>query len=106
MGEGWYYDFKHTHFDAYSPPDFYARVRLYKESLAHLIALIYGYFGIHIIFYRFFFSKYLLYAFSHCRGLVTIIFSEVPSNLDAEMVFCCLGLMQSKYADRYCWCPC
>ncbi|KAL6581218.1 1-phosphatidylinositol phosphodiesterase [Orobanche minor] len=26
MGEGWYYDFKHTHFDAYSPPDFYARV--------------------------------------------------------------------------------
>jgi phosphatidylinositol phospholipase C delta len=26
MGEGWYYDFRHTHFDAYSPPDFYARV--------------------------------------------------------------------------------
>ncbi|GJW34747.1 phosphoinositide phospholipase C 2-like protein, partial [Tanacetum coccineum] len=26
MGEGWYYDFKHTHFDAYSPPDFYVRV--------------------------------------------------------------------------------
>lgn len=26
MGEGWYYDFKHTHFDTYSPPDFYARV--------------------------------------------------------------------------------
>lgn len=26
MGEGWYYDFKHTHFDKYSPPDFYARV--------------------------------------------------------------------------------
>ncbi|OMO50110.1 C2 calcium-dependent membrane targeting [Corchorus capsularis] len=26
MGEGWHYDFKHTHFDAYSPPDFYARV--------------------------------------------------------------------------------
>ncbi|KAJ9545648.1 hypothetical protein OSB04_025355 [Centaurea solstitialis] len=26
MGEGWYYDFKHTHFDAYSPPDFYARI--------------------------------------------------------------------------------
>ncbi|XP_022745764.1 phosphoinositide phospholipase C 2-like [Durio zibethinus] len=26
MGEGWYYDFKQTHFDAYSPPDFYARV--------------------------------------------------------------------------------
>ncbi|XP_075485222.1 phosphoinositide phospholipase C 2-like [Primulina tabacum] len=26
MGEGWYYDFHHTHFDTYSPPDFYARV--------------------------------------------------------------------------------
>ncbi|KAL0003376.1 hypothetical protein SO802_017157 [Lithocarpus litseifolius] len=26
MGEGWYYDFRHTHFDAYSPPDFYAKV--------------------------------------------------------------------------------
>ncbi|XP_073297641.1 phosphoinositide phospholipase C 2-like [Primulina huaijiensis] len=26
MGEGWYYDFRHTHFDAYSPPDFYARI--------------------------------------------------------------------------------
>ncbi|CAI8597341.1 unnamed protein product [Vicia faba] len=26
MGEGWYYDFKHTHFDQFSPPDFYARV--------------------------------------------------------------------------------
>ncbi|WRX12117.1 C2 domain - like 10 [Theobroma cacao] len=26
MGEGWYHDFHHTHFDAYSPPDFYARV--------------------------------------------------------------------------------
>lgn len=26
MGEGWYFDFKHTHFDAYSPPDFYTRV--------------------------------------------------------------------------------
>ncbi|PIA32255.1 hypothetical protein AQUCO_04500092v1 [Aquilegia coerulea] len=26
MGEGWYLDFQHTHFDAYSPPDFYARV--------------------------------------------------------------------------------
>ncbi|PKI39559.1 hypothetical protein CRG98_040029 [Punica granatum] len=26
MGEGWYYDFKHTHFDLYSPPDFYARI--------------------------------------------------------------------------------
>ncbi|KAK7852455.1 phosphoinositide phospholipase C 2-like isoform X1 [Quercus suber] len=28
MGEGWYYDFRHTHFDAYSPPDFYARVAI------------------------------------------------------------------------------
>ncbi|XP_021295642.1 phosphoinositide phospholipase C 2-like [Herrania umbratica] len=26
MGEGWYHDFHHTHFDAYSPPDFYTRV--------------------------------------------------------------------------------
>ncbi|KAH7840734.1 hypothetical protein Vadar_020912 [Vaccinium darrowii] len=26
MGEGWYFDFHRTHFDAYSPPDFYARV--------------------------------------------------------------------------------
>ncbi|KAI9157129.1 hypothetical protein LWI28_017327 [Acer negundo] len=26
MGEGWYFDFRHTHFDAYSPPDFYTRV--------------------------------------------------------------------------------
>lgn len=26
MGEGWFYDFKKTHFDAYSPPDFYARL--------------------------------------------------------------------------------
>ncbi|KAG2730501.1 hypothetical protein I3843_01G289800 [Carya illinoinensis] len=26
MGEGWYQDFTHTHFDAFSPPDFYVRV--------------------------------------------------------------------------------
>ncbi|XP_030442149.1 phosphoinositide phospholipase C 2-like [Syzygium oleosum] len=26
MGEGWYNDFHRTHFDAYSPPDFYTRV--------------------------------------------------------------------------------
>ncbi|KHN34717.1 phosphoinositide-specific phospholipase C P25 [Glycine max] len=26
MGEGWFLDFKHTHFDKFSPPDFYARV--------------------------------------------------------------------------------
>ena len=34
MGEGWYYDFKSTHFDQYSPPDFYVRV-----SVAHLYNL-------------------------------------------------------------------
>ncbi|CAA0834406.1 Phosphoinositide phospholipase C 2 [Striga hermonthica] len=28
MGEGWYYDFSHTHFDSYSPPDFYAKMRI------------------------------------------------------------------------------
>lgn len=28
MGEGWYYDFPHTHFDRYSPPDFYTRVKI------------------------------------------------------------------------------
>ncbi|CAK9137004.1 unnamed protein product [Ilex paraguariensis] len=26
MGEGWHSDFHHTHFDLYSPPDFYTRV--------------------------------------------------------------------------------
>ncbi|KAA3481997.1 phosphoinositide phospholipase C 2-like [Gossypium australe] len=26
LGEGWYYDFDHTHFDPYSPPDFYVKV--------------------------------------------------------------------------------
>ncbi|KAF4352125.1 hypothetical protein F8388_011717 [Cannabis sativa] len=26
MGEGWHSDFRHTHFDQYSPPDFFARV--------------------------------------------------------------------------------
>ncbi|XP_042034163.1 phosphoinositide phospholipase C 6-like [Salvia splendens] len=26
MGDGWRHDFSHTHFDAYSPPDFYAKV--------------------------------------------------------------------------------
>ncbi|XP_021816353.1 phosphoinositide phospholipase C 2-like [Prunus avium] len=26
MGEGWHSDFHHTHFDLYSPPDFYVRV--------------------------------------------------------------------------------
>ncbi|CAA2934330.1 phosphoinositide phospholipase C 2-like [Olea europaea subsp. europaea] len=26
MGVGWYYDFHHTHFDTYSPPDFYTKV--------------------------------------------------------------------------------
>ncbi|KAM7501799.1 hypothetical protein LguiB_000703 [Lonicera macranthoides] len=27
MGEGWHSDFHHTHFDQFSPPDFYTRVR-------------------------------------------------------------------------------
>nr|GMD22292.1 phosphoinositide phospholipase C 4-like [Ipomoea batatas]GMD27123.1 phosphoinositide phospholipase C 4-like [Ipomoea batatas]GMD29271.1 phosphoinositide phospholipase C 4-like [Ipomoea batatas] len=26
MGDGWHLDFKQTHFDLYSPPDFYTRV--------------------------------------------------------------------------------
>lgn len=26
MGEGWHQDFKQTHFDTYSPPDFYVKV--------------------------------------------------------------------------------
>ncbi|XP_047337083.1 phosphoinositide phospholipase C 2-like [Impatiens glandulifera] len=26
MGDGWYSDFKHTHFDKYSPPDFYVKI--------------------------------------------------------------------------------
>lgn len=26
MGDGWHLDFKQTHFDMYSPPDFYTRV--------------------------------------------------------------------------------
>ncbi|KAI3751286.1 hypothetical protein L2E82_22334 [Cichorium intybus] len=26
IGEGWYYDFKQSHFDSYSPPDFYAKI--------------------------------------------------------------------------------
>ncbi|KAK1377426.1 Phosphoinositide phospholipase C [Heracleum sosnowskyi] len=26
LGEGWHLDFKHTHFDQYSPPDFYVKV--------------------------------------------------------------------------------
>ncbi|XVF69002.1 hypothetical protein PTKIN_Ptkin11bG0046100 [Pterospermum kingtungense] len=26
MGDGWHFDFKQTHFDLYSPPDFYTRV--------------------------------------------------------------------------------
>lgn len=28
MGDGWRLDFNKTHFDSYSPPDFYARVRI------------------------------------------------------------------------------
>ncbi|CAN4126219.1 unnamed protein product [Withania somnifera] len=26
MGKGWHLDFKRTHFDAYSPPDFYVKI--------------------------------------------------------------------------------
>ena len=39
MGEGWFHDFKHTHFDQYSPPDFYARV-CYDNLLDHCVTLI------------------------------------------------------------------
>ncbi|TYI86623.1 hypothetical protein E1A91_D04G077800v1 [Gossypium mustelinum] len=39
MGEGWYYDFHHTHFDAYSPPDFYSRVSRYTVIQASFIFL-------------------------------------------------------------------
>ncbi|KAL1827457.1 hypothetical protein ACET3Z_005869 [Daucus carota] len=28
IGDGWHLDFKKTHFDAYSPPDFYTKVRI------------------------------------------------------------------------------
>ncbi|KAL1827456.1 hypothetical protein ACET3Z_005868 [Daucus carota] len=28
MGDGWHLDFKKTHFDSYSPPDFYTKVRI------------------------------------------------------------------------------
>ncbi|KAG9133614.1 hypothetical protein Leryth_023102 [Lithospermum erythrorhizon] len=28
LGEGWRLDFSHTHFDAYSPPDFYTKVHI------------------------------------------------------------------------------
>ncbi|KAK1355145.1 Phosphoinositide phospholipase C [Heracleum sosnowskyi] len=28
LGDGWRLDFSHTHFDAYSPPDFYTKVRV------------------------------------------------------------------------------
>jgi phosphatidylinositol phospholipase C delta len=38
MGDGWRMDFSKTHFDAFSPPDFYARVRIvWFESLVHQI---------------------------------------------------------------------
>ncbi|XAR65939.1 Phosphoinositide phospholipase C [Bertholletia excelsa] len=29
MGDGWRLDFSHTHFDTYSPPDFYTKVHMY-----------------------------------------------------------------------------
>jgi len=31
MGDGWRMDFTQTHFDVYSPPDFYTRVRNFKS---------------------------------------------------------------------------
>ncbi|KAJ6322634.1 hypothetical protein OIU77_012470 [Salix suchowensis] len=33
MGDGWFYDFHHTHFDAYSPPDFYVRASSLLRSV-------------------------------------------------------------------------
>lgn len=35
MGDGWRMDFSHTHFDAYSPPDFYTKV----ISILKIVAL-------------------------------------------------------------------
>ncbi|KAF8402650.1 hypothetical protein HHK36_010739 [Tetracentron sinense] len=32
MGDGWRLDFKKTHFDSYSPPDFYVRITLYSHG--------------------------------------------------------------------------
>nr|GMC63848.1 phosphoinositide phospholipase C 2-like [Ipomoea batatas] len=32
MGEGWYQDFHHDHFDPYSPPDFYAKTKAVQED--------------------------------------------------------------------------
>lgn len=36
MGEGWHSDFRHTHFDRFSPPDFYARVMLKRKKKKHV----------------------------------------------------------------------
>jgi hypothetical protein len=38
MGDGWQQDFKQTHFDSYSPPDFYAKVL--PEPLCFIIKMI------------------------------------------------------------------
>ena len=43
MGEGWYFDFRHTHFDQYSPPDFYTRVKFNSlSSLETVLGLLQG----------------------------------------------------------------
>jgi phosphatidylinositol phospholipase C, delta len=33
MGDGWRFDFRKTHFDRCSPPDFYARVSVSDQVL-------------------------------------------------------------------------
>lgn len=40
MGDGWHLDFKKTHFDKYSPPDFYTRVINYLYSLSLTIKVV------------------------------------------------------------------
>lgn len=94
MGEGWYYDFKHTHFDAYSPPDFYARVRLYKGSFAFNCLKNMGIMECisSIILYIPILPKYLLYEVGHCRVLRTINLSKIGSM--CTCCLCCFGLMQ------------
>lgn len=37
MGDGWHLDFKRTHFDIFSPPDFY--VKVHSQSQSHLTLL-------------------------------------------------------------------
>jgi hypothetical protein len=40
VGDGWSMDFKQTHFDSYSPPDFYARVRLFNVYLSVVLSVL------------------------------------------------------------------